>query len=477
MWYSTIDTAEVAIDGWDCESVQQLDPEPPAHQKLSPPLGEHEGENTLTARFIGIKSTAKRSRERQMQVVHERCAGLDVHKKSIQVCRITPVADRGWQEELRTFGTMTADLLALADWLQAAGVTQVAMESTGVYWKPVFNILEGEFEVMLVNAKHIKHVPGRKSDVRDAQWIAQLLQHGLLKPSYIPPAPQRALRDLIRYRTKLIQTRSSEVNRVQKVLEDANIKLASVASDVMGVSAREMLSAMMAGRDDPEALAQMARGRMRSKIEELEQALTGRIQAHHRLLLRLHLEHIDDLNAKIEYLNQEIERSIAPFDEQETVARLDGIPGIDVKTAQVIIAELGIDMSRFPSAAHASSWAGLAPGQNESAGRNRSTRTVKGNRYLKAALVQSAHTLARAKDNYLSAQFRRLAARRGKKRAAVAVARSILVVAYHMLRDGTKYVDLGADYFERRNQEQTRQRFVKRLENLGYSVVLQPMAA
>jgi transposase len=372
---------------------------------------------------------------------------------------------------------MTSDLLALADWLRAGGVTHVAMESTGVYWKPVFNILEGEFEVLLVNAQHIKHVPGRKTDVKDAQWIAQLLQHGLLTPSYIPPAPQRALRDRVRYRTKLIQDRASEINRLHKVLEDANLKLGAVISDVVGVSGRAMLAALIIGKDDPEAVAQLARGRMRSKIHTLARALTGRVQDHHRLMLRLHLEHIDELSAKLEELNQAIERQMTALDHCAALDRLSDIPGVDLRIAQVIVAELGLDMSRFPSAAHAASWAGLAPGKNESAGRQRSSKTVKGNKSLKSALVQAAHAAARPKDNYLSAQYRRLATRRGKKRAAVAVARSILVIAYHLLRDGTTYHDLGADYFDRRNQAQLQRRLVKRLEHLGFSVSLEPVPA
>lgn len=411
-----------------------------------------------------------------MDVIYERCAGLDVHKKTVVACRIVPTKEGLWEVETRTFKTMTVDLLELADWLRGAGVTHVAMESTGVYWKPIFNILESEFEVLLVNAQHIKQVPGRKTDTKDAQWIAQLLRHGLLKGSYIPETPQRALRDLVRYRTKLIQQRSSEINRVQKVLEDANIKLGSVVSDVMGASSRDMLNQLMAGQDDPAIMAQLARGRMRAKIAELEQALTGRVQTHHQLMLSLHLEHIDDLNAKIERLSEEIERQIVPFDANDLMARLDAVPGLDPRVIQGLIAELGVDMSRFPTANHAVSWAGLAPGKNESAGRNRSARTPKGNKHLKALLVQAAHTVARSKDNYLGAQFRRLAARRGKKRAAVAVARSILVIVYHMIQDGTEYVDLGGDYFDKRNQAYIEQRLIKRLEQLGHKVTLEPRA-
>jgi len=411
-----------------------------------------------------------------MNIIHPRCAGLDVHKKSVVACRIV-MQETGQQEEMCTFGTMTSDLLQLADWLRAAGVTHVAMESTGVYWKPIFNLLEDEFTVILVNAQHIKYVPGRKTDIKDAQWIAQLLQHGLLKASFVPPAPQRALRELVRYRTKLIQERSQEVNRVQKVLEDANLKLAAVVSDIMGVSARDMLNGLINGQENPQQLAKLARGRMRAKIKELERALTGHIADHHRFLLSMHLNHIDALNEMIERLSHEIDQHIEPFDHTDEIERLDEIPGVGLQVAQTIVAELGIDMSRFHSAAHAVSWAGLAPGRNESAGRNLSAKTVKGNRHLKSMLVQAAHTVARSKDNYLAAQFRRLAARRGKKRAAVAVARSILVIAYHLLRNGTRYVDLGFDYFDKLDQDKVKQRLLTRLSHLGYKVSLEPVSA
>ncbi len=334
--------------------------------------------------------------------------------------------------------------------------------------------------MILVNAQHIKHVPGRKTDVKDAQWIAQLLQHGLLKASFIPIACQRALRDLVRYRTKLIQERTQEINRIQKVLgprgHPANLKLSSVVSDVMGVSSRAMLTGLIAGQADPQALAQLAHGRMRSKIEALERALTGQLAAHHRFLLSLHLTHIDRLNELIERLEQEIAQSIEPFDQADEIARLDTIPGVGPQVAQVIVAELGVDMHRFPTAAHAVSWAGLAPGHQESAGRNQSAKTIKGNRHLKSNLGQAAHTLARSKDNYLGALFRRLAARRGKKRAAVAVARSILVIAYHLLNKGTTYVELGADYFDKLNQAQVERRLLNRLTQLGYKVTLEPLA-
>jgi transposase len=409
-----------------------------------------------------------------MRVVYERCAGIDVHKKNVVVCRITPNPDGGWHKEIRTFATLTDELLSLADWLRASQVTHIAMESTGVYWKPLYNLLEAEFGVVLVNAQHIKFVPGRKTDVNDAQWIAELLQHGLLKASYIPPVEQRDLRDLLRYRTSLIQERTREVNRVQKVLEDANIKLGSVASNVLGVSGREMIESLIAGQDDPVQLAQLARGRLREKISELERALTGRMRESHRVLLKLHLEHIDDLNAKITYLSERVDHLFISFDTLQAIERLDAIPGVNPTIAQVILAELGKDMSRFPNAGHAASWAGLVPGRNESAGRNRSSRIRQGNKQLKTALVQAAHAAGRRKDHYLGAQYRRLAVRRGKQRAAIAVAHSILVIAYHMLRRGTEYVELGADYFDKQNQQQVQKRLVKRLEQLGYRVLLEP---
>lgn len=412
-----------------------------------------------------------------MEVVYTHCAGLDVHKQSVVCCRI--VLDETGQpiKEIRTFGTMTRDLLALADWLRAGQVTHVALESTGVYWKPVFNLLEGEVEILLVNAKHIKFVPGRKTDVKDAQWIAELLQHGLLKASFIPPTAQRDLRELVRYRIHLIDERAREVNRVHKVLEDANLKLSAVATDIMGVSAREMLAAIIAGQDDPTALAQLARGRMRPKIAELERALTGRIRDSHRLLLSLHLEHIDDLNAKLERLEQEIASAIGPFDQDDLLTRLQTIPGVGRKVAQVIIAEIGTDMARFPSAAHLASWAGLAPGKNESAGRTRSSKTHKANPYLRATLVEAAHAASRQRHTYLAAQFSRLAIRRGKKRAAVAVAHSILVIAYHLIRNATVFQDLGAAYFDQRKADSLQHQLVKRLERLGFNVALEPKSA
>jgi transposase len=312
--------------------------------------------------------------------------------------------------------------------------------------------------------------------VRDAEWIAELLQHGLLEASFIPDEPQRDLRELVRYRTHLIQERTREANRVHKVLEDANIKLSSVATDVLGVSGRAMLEALMAGQDDPAALAELARGRMRSKLGELEQALTGRMRKNHRMLLRMHLEHIDELNAKIAELGKEIDAQLLPFNQNDLAERLDAIPGVDQRTIEVALSEMGIDMNRFPTHRHLASWAGLAPGKNESAGRNRSARTPKGNRYLRAALVEAAHAAGRT-DTYLGEQFRRIARRRGKKRAAVAVAHSILVIMYHMIRHGTQYVERGSTYFDQLNPQRTQKWLVKRLEQLGFSVSLSPLPA
>ena len=411
-----------------------------------------------------------------MQVTYSCCAGIDVHKKMLVVCRVRPDGEGGWQHETRQFGTMTGALLELADWLQAGEVTHVAMESTGVYWKPVFNILESHFTVLVVNAQHIKQVPGRKTDVKDAQWIAELLQHGLLKASFIPEQPQRDLRELLRYRTRLVQERTQEVNRVQKVLEDANIKLGDVVSDVMGVSARAMLAALIEGQEDPEVLAQLARRRMRAKLDALRQALRGHLRDTHRVLLRLHLQHIDALEAMLQDLQQQVERALPVFDQDNLLARLDTIPGVGPTIAQVIVAEIGIDMTRFASASHLASWAGLAPGKNQSAGRTYSAKIAPGNRHLRNILIEAAHALAHTTDNYLAAQYRRLAARRGKKRAAVAVAASILKIAFHIIKRGTAYVDLGATYFDQRDQQAVRRRAIRRLEALGFTVTLTPVA-
>lgn len=401
-----------------------------------------------------------------MHIMYERCAGLDVHKKTVVACVLTPAGP-----ETRTFGTMTAELLTLADWLLVSGCTHVAMESTGDYWKPVFNILEGTFELLLVNAQHVKTVPGRKTDVKDATWLAELLQHGLLRASFIPPVAQRELRDLTRYRSTFIQERVTLINRVQKLLEDANIKLAAVASDIMGVSGRAILAALLTGHADPQALADLAKGRLRSKRDQLTKALEGRVKPHHRFVLAELLSQIDSLDETIARFDAQIQAICGPVD--EAVGLLDTIPGVARHTAEMIVAEIGTDMTRFPSAAHLASWAGVAPGNYESAGKRASGKTRKGNRFLRTTLVQAAHAAARTRSTYLSAQYRRLAARRGKKRAILAVAHSILVMAYYMIQRKEPYRDAGADFFDRLQPEDTARRLVKRLESLGYHVTLQ----
>jgi transposase len=406
-----------------------------------------------------------------MQVLHERCAGLDVHKKTVVACVLTPDGQGGWGQEIRTFGTMTVDLLALSDWLLACGCTHVALESTGDYWKPVFNMLEGTCEVLLVNAQHVKAVPGRKTDVKDAAWLAELLQHGLLRASFIPPVAQRELRDLTRYRSTFIQERVTLINRVQKLLEDANIKLAAVASDIMGVSGRAILAALLAGHTDSKALAELAKGRLRSKRDQLASALEGRVKPHHRFVLTELLSQIDSLDETIARFDAQIQDICGPV--EEAVGLLDTIPGVARRTAEMLVAEIGTDMTRFPSADHLASWAGVAPGNHESAGKRTSGKTRKGNRFLRTTLIQAAHAAARTKGTYLNAQYRRLATRRGKKRAIMAVAHSILVMAYYMIQRREPYRDAGADFFDHLQPEHTARRLVKRLESLGYHVTLQ----
>jgi transposase len=418
-----------------------------------------------------------------MQVIYKRCAGLDVHKKTVTACRC-----RGKQQEIKTFGTTTPELLELVDWLLEWGCTHVTMESTGDYWKPIYNLLEGSFQVLLVNARHVKNVPGRKTDVKDAQWLAQLLQHGLLKASFIPPSPQRDLRDLTRYRTKLVQERTRVINRIQKVLESANIKLSSVTTKTLGVSGRAMIEAVISGQTDSVAIAQLARGRLRKKIPQLEKAMTGLVRDHHRFLLSRQLAHIDFLDEQIASIGTEIEHLIHEMDEeesdsepplkvQEAVELLSTIPGVDKAIGELIVAELGIDMSRFRTAKHAASWAGLSPGNNESAGKRRSGRTSKGNVSLRSGLVQAAWSASKTKNTYLSAQYHRLAGRRGKKRVLVAVAHSILVISYHVLKWRQPYQELGANYLDELKKESVTYRLTKRLENLGYSVSLEPRTA
>jgi len=409
-----------------------------------------------------------------MEVVHERCCGLDVHKKTVVACLVTP--GRGGQptREVRTFSTMTRALLDLSDWLVASGCTHAAMESTGSYWKPVYNLLEASFELLVVNAQHMKAVPGRKTDVKDAEWIADLLRHGLLRPSFIPSRPERELRELTRYRTSLQQERAAEVNRLQKVLEGANIKLASVATNVVGLSGRAMLAAMVAGDYEVEAVAGLARGKLRNKIGALKDALEGRIEPHQRFLLAAQLGHIDSLDCLLEEVNDEVERRLATL--QAELKRLSTIPGVGTRISQALLSEMGADMGRFASAGHLASWVAICPGHDESAGKSRSGRTRKGSPWLRSALVQAAKAAGRT-QTYLGAQYRRIAARRGANRAAVAVAHSIIVIAYHMLKRGEDYRDLGSNYFDERQEEQVKRRLTRRLEALGFSVHLTPTAA
>jgi transposase len=409
-----------------------------------------------------------------MEVLYPRCCGLDVHKKSITACVLWAGEKGKSRKEKRRFGTFTQDLLRLADWLRECGVTHVAMESTGVYWKPVWNILEGQFEVLLVNAQHIKAVPGRKTDQKDSEWIADLLQHGLLRGSFVPPRPTRELRDLTRYRVSLTQEINRIANRVQKVLEDANIKLASVATDALGASGRAMLEAMLVGEEDATRLAEMSKGLLRNKMPELQLALEGRLTEHHRFLLRQLYDHLLFTEGKLREIEQEIARRMRPFEEE--VARLCTIPGVDRVTAHGLLAEIGWNMDQFPSAAHLASWACLCPGSFESAGKRLSGKMRKGNVSLRRCLTQAAWAISMKKDNYLSALYRRIAARRGAKRAVMAVAHALLVIAFHMLKRGENYRELGADHFDRIDVNRIRRSLVRRLERLGHKVTLEPLA-
>ena len=408
-----------------------------------------------------------------MDTLYPRCAGLDVHKQTVVACVRRAGAGGKARQQTRTFGTTTAQLLGLADWLAEEGVTHVAMESTGVYWKPVWNLLEGQFQVLLVNAQHIKQVPGRKTDVRDAEWIAQLLQHGLLKASFVPCTPQRALRELARQRRQLVRAKAALANRIQKVLEDANVKLGSVASDVLGVSGRDMLRALIAGQEDPRVLAELARGKLRAKVPQLQSALRGRVTEHHRFLLGLLLEQVEQHEAWVRRLSERI-AAVMPAPFGEAVRRLVTIPGVDERAAQDIVAEVGTDMGQFPSAGHLASWAGMCSGNHESAGKRQGGRTTKGNRWLRVTLVQVAWAASHTKGTYLAAQYRRLAGRRGKKRALVALGHTILVIIYHLLKGQSTYRELGPDYFDRLETERLTRTLVRRLERLGHRVTLQP---
>ena len=412
-----------------------------------------------------------------MEAIIERCCGIDVHKKNIVVCLAVGKPHEKPKTTIKTFSTMTRDLLACRDWLVSEGCTHAVVESTGVYWKPVFNILEDSMEVILANARDVKNVPGRKTDVRDCEWLAQLLRHGLVKASFIPPKPIRELRDLTRYREKLTQKRSSEINRLQKFLEDANIKLSSVATDINGVSARNMIHHLIEDDMSTQEMADLARGRLRNKIEDLEKSLEGYFSDHHRIILKLTLQMIASYDEAIEKLNDEIEKRMESF--QEEAEGLQTIPGVKKKFAERIIAEIGIDMSRFPSDAHLSSWAGASPGNNESAGKRRSGKVTQGNKWLKSALVEAGWAASKTKNTYLSARYRRLAARRGKKRAALAVGHTILVMAYHIIKEHRTYNELGADYFDKLNEQHLVRRLTSRITALGYEVKVEklPVAA
>lgn len=406
-----------------------------------------------------------------MDVLHERCCGLDVHKKSITACIITPQG-----KEIRTFATMTRNLIELVDWVKQNRCTHVAMESTGDYWKPIYNLLELEdLKPMVVNAQHIKSVPGRKTDVKDAEWIAKLVRHGLVQGSYIPNRDQREMREIIRYRRSIIEERTREVNRLQKVLEGGNIKLSSVASNVIGVSGRNMLEAMINGETDASVLADFAQKKLKLKKEQLKLALEGRLGAHQLLMIEKQLAHIDYVNELLTELDTEIDKRMAPF--AEDLKLLDSIPGVGKRTAEQILAEIGTDMARFPTPGHLCSWAGMTPGHDESAGKKKSAKTRKGNKKLRSALTEAARAVARKKNSYLSAQYHRIAARRGKNRAAIAVGHTILTIVHILLTRRQEYLELGFDYFDQRKKEMLIKNSIKRLESLGLQVNIQDQTA
>jgi len=409
-------------------------------------------------------------RQTNMEQVFERCAGLDVHKATVSACVRVPRAGGRRHQEIRTFGTSTNDLLTMRDWLAGYAVTHIAMEATGVYWKPIYYVLEEGFTLLLVNAAHVKQVPGRKSDVADCAWLAQLLEHGLLRASFVLPRPIRELRDPARLRKRLTQDRARAANRLHKVLQDAGLKLSSVAANVLGVSGRAMLSALMGGNSDPNQLAELARGRMRNKMPALRQALTGRFRSHHAFLLGQVIAHVDYLDESIIDVSKRIEELLVAF--AATLERLVTIPGVKRRTAEVIIAETGADMSRFASAQHLSSWAGICPGSDESAGKRRSGRSRQGNRWLRAALIESANPAGHTKATALAARYRRIRARRGHNRAIVAVGRSILEISYYVMSRATTYLEVGTNYLDQRHAERLKRRSLSQLQRLGYQVTL-----
>ncbi len=406
-----------------------------------------------------------------MRVMYERCCGMDVHSKTVVACLRTP-GERERRSEIRTFGTTTKELLALSAWLTEEGCSHIAMESTGVYWKPVYNVLEGTAEILLVNAQHIKAVPGRKTDVKDCEWIAQLLEHGLLRASFVPPQPIRELRELTRYRKTLIEERARQSNRLLKVLESANIKLGNVATQVLGLSSRRMVKALIAGERDAKALAELAMGRLRNKQEALEAALVGRVTDHHAFLLQQILSHVEFLDQAISDCDRRIEEHMRPFSTE--IEQLCSITGVARRSAECILAEIGVDMKQFPNADHLSSWACVCPGNNESAGKRRGGKTRRGSRWLRSILIQCARAAATTKGTYLAAQYARIARRRGSKKAALAVAHSILVAIYHMLHDGTFYDDLGPAHFDQLATQRLTRYHLRRLQELGHKVTLEP---
>lgn len=410
-----------------------------------------------------------------MELLHAHCAGLDLHKDTVVAC-VRHMVDGQITTVVKTFSTTTRELMALSEWLSEAGVTHIAMEATGVYWKPVWHILcDGEFELVLANAAHVKNVPGRKTDVNDATWLADLMAHGLIRASFVPAEPTQQMRDLLRTRKQFVRERTAHTQRIQKTLEDANIKLDSVITDIVGLSGRRMLEALIAGQTDPESLAALAHGRIRATKGELEAALRGRVTDHHRFMLRLHLDHLDAVDAAIARIDKEVDGNVEPF--RAAVEMLSGIPGVSSLSAEVIVSEIGIEMSRFETAGHLISWAGFCPKNDESAGKRRSTRMKKGAPWLKTTLIQCAWAATRTKQSYLQAQFLRIRARRGPKKAIAAVAASILTAAYHMLKNGTLYQDLGAKHFESRDKTKQALRLIGRLQDLGFAVQIIPLAA